>query len=94
MGGGPDKEQLLIALWDPEPVHFTSEVKRRFPNVEINYVQIPSPAASSWKDALRESANAVPAGELLLFVLDEGGEAGERERYYISHYSVLNLLQP
>lgn len=66
MGGGPDKEQLLIALWDPEPVHFTSEVKRRFPNVEINYVQIPSPAASSWKDALRESANAVPAGELLL----------------------------
>lgn len=65
MGGGPDKEHLLIALWDPEPVHFTSEIKRRFPYIDINYVQIPPPTSASWKQNIADSANAVPAGESL-----------------------------
>lgn len=83
MGGGPDKEQLLIALWDPEPVHFTSEVKRRFPNIEVNYVQIAPPSASSWKDALKESSNAVPAGESFLLFLIKAARPGV-ENYCIS----------
>ena len=70
MGGGPDKEHLLIALWDPEPVHFTSEIKRRFPYIDINYVQIPPPTSASWKQNIADSANAVPAGESLEFELD------------------------
>lgn len=60
MGGGPDKEHLLIALWDPEPVAFTSEVKRRFPYIDITYVQLPPLGARPFKDAI----NTVPPGEL------------------------------
>jgi hypothetical protein len=47
MGGGPDKEHLLITLWDPEPKHITAEIKRRFPYFDITYVQL-SRADSGW----------------------------------------------
>ncbi|OCT48959.1 hypothetical protein CLCR_05293 [Cladophialophora carrionii] len=40
MGGGPDKEHLLIALWEPEPKHITAEIKRRFPYIEITYLEL------------------------------------------------------
>jgi len=59
MGGGPDKEHLLIALWDPEPVAFTGEIKRRFPYIDITYFQLPPLGARPFKDAV----NNVPPGE-------------------------------
>ncbi|EXJ56812.1 hypothetical protein A1O7_07156 [Cladophialophora yegresii CBS 114405] len=40
MGGGPDKEHLLITLWEPEPKHITAEIKRRFPYIEITYLEL------------------------------------------------------
>jgi hypothetical protein len=61
MGGGPDKEHLLIALWDPEPVHITSEIKRRFPHIEVTYVQLPPLGENPFKDA--HKTNTVPSGE-------------------------------
>ncbi|KIW87747.1 uncharacterized protein Z519_11721 [Cladophialophora bantiana CBS 173.52] len=40
MGGGPDKEHLLIVLYEPEPKHLTAEIKRRFPYFDITYFQL------------------------------------------------------
>ncbi|OQU93754.1 D-isomer specific 2-hydroxyacid dehydrogenase, NAD binding domain-containing protein [Cladophialophora immunda] len=40
MGGGPDKEHLLIVLWDPEPKDLTAEIKRRFPYFDVTYYQL------------------------------------------------------
>ncbi|KIV85712.1 hypothetical protein PV11_01373 [Exophiala sideris] len=40
MGGGPDKEHLVIAHWDPEPKHETSLIKQLFPYIDITYVQV------------------------------------------------------
>ncbi|KIW83348.1 hypothetical protein Z517_02593 [Fonsecaea pedrosoi CBS 271.37] len=39
MGGGPEKEHLLIVLWQPEPKDVTAEIQRRFPHFEIKYFQ-------------------------------------------------------
>lgn len=62
MGGGPDKEHLVIALWDPEPTHITDEIKRRWPHIEITYVQLASPI--SFKDV----GDQVPPGMLFLLL--------------------------
>ncbi|KIX01634.1 uncharacterized protein Z518_09360 [Rhinocladiella mackenziei CBS 650.93] len=40
MGGGPDKEHLLITMWEPEPKHITAELKRRFPYFDITYIPV------------------------------------------------------
>ncbi|KAL2432224.1 hypothetical protein ABEF95_004374 [Exophiala dermatitidis] len=44
MGGGPSqKEKVLIALFEPEPKEIIAELKRRFPQFDITYVQVSFP---------------------------------------------------
>ena len=38
MGGGPDKEHMVIVLWEPEPTAQIAELKRRFPYITITYI--------------------------------------------------------
>lgn len=40
MGGGPDKEHVVIILSDPEPEHITALLKRQFPYFDITYYQV------------------------------------------------------
>jgi len=58
MGGGPDKEHLLIAMWFPEPKHIIAEIKRRFPYFDITYFQFDMP-----KLALADRGSLVPKGK-------------------------------
>ena len=39
MGGGPDKELLLITNYGPEPVEQLKRIRERFPYVDITYHQ-------------------------------------------------------
>ena len=59
MGGGPDKEHLLIVLWDPEPKQITAEIKRRFPYIDITYLQLALKGR-----AFENNGQDVPEGEL------------------------------
>lgn len=40
MGGGPDKEHMVILLWEPEPTKQIEEIKRRFPYISITYLNL------------------------------------------------------
>jgi hypothetical protein len=62
MGGGPDKEHLLIVLWEPEPKHITAEIKRRFPYIEITYLQLDL-SSNPWGG---DMTKGVPTGQYLL----------------------------
>ena len=42
MGGGPDKEDLLVTLPIPKPDDKLAELQRRFPNVQVTYLEIPT----------------------------------------------------
>ena len=61
MGGGPDKEHLVIILWDPEPKHITEEIKRLFPYFDITYYQLGS-TSNPWEG---DTAKGVPTGEFV-----------------------------
>ena len=62
MGGGPDKEHLLIVLWDPEPKHITAELKRRFPYFDITYVQLSMQSKPFADNSDQVSKGEFPAG--------------------------------
>ena len=67
MGGGPDQENLLIILWDPEPTHIIDEIKRRFPYFEITYFQLDrTQSGEAWG---KDSARGVPSGTFSLSLL-------------------------
>ncbi len=59
MGGGPDKDHLLIVLWEPEPKHITAEIKRRFPYFDITYLQLDL-SSNPWGG---DMTKGVPTGE-------------------------------
>lgn len=59
MGGGPDKEHLVIILWDPEPKDTIAEIKKRFPYFDITYLQL-SRTSNPWGGEL---SKGVPTGE-------------------------------
>ncbi len=40
MGGGPDKEHLLVVMEQPKPEDIFAKLKQRFPYVDITFVQI------------------------------------------------------
>ena len=40
MGGGPDKEHLLIVVDFPKPEPILDRLKQRFPYVDITYVPV------------------------------------------------------
>ena len=40
MGGGPDKEFLLIAHFSPEPTDTIKQIKQRFPYIDITYIHL------------------------------------------------------
>lgn len=40
MGGGPDKEELLVTL--PLPAAALPDLKEKYPSININYVQLSS----------------------------------------------------
>ena len=42
MGGGPDKEELLITLPLPPAALPINDLKARYPDININYVQLSS----------------------------------------------------
>ena len=39
MGGGPDKEHLLVVMEQPKPEDILAKLKQRFPHVDITFVQ-------------------------------------------------------
>ena len=39
MGGGPDKEHLLVILEQPKPDGILDNLKQRFPYIDITYVR-------------------------------------------------------
>src|SRR4051794_9812514 len=53
MGGGPDREHMLIVLRSPDPKDQIAKIKERFPYIDVTYFQIKS-----------TRANNVPAGEM------------------------------
>lgn len=57
MGGGPDKEHLLILSWSDEPENLKAEIKRRFPYIDVTYRKVMGAAIP--KD---EDAKLVPPG--------------------------------
>ncbi|KAJ9500785.1 hypothetical protein H2202_004001 [Exophiala xenobiotica] len=72
MGGGPDKEHVLITLGDAEPKHITATLKQQFPHFDITYFQVSRDtgpksvnAGSQVPDDLWQSATIL----LTLFVL-------------------------
>ena len=52
MGGGPDRERMLIVLRSPEPKGLIAKMKERFPYIDVTYFQSKS-----------TRANGVPAEE-------------------------------
>ena len=61
MGGGPDKEHLIIAHWDPEPKGETSLIKQLFPYIDITYVQVSRNIRPNV-----DNSNQISDGELIL----------------------------
>jgi hypothetical protein len=59
MGGGPDREHMLIVLRSPEPKGLTAKIKERFPYIDVTYFQIKSTRANNVpaeeKDVLKGS---------------------------------------
>ena len=51
MGGGPDREHMLIVLWNPEPKELIAKIKQRFPYIDVTYFQIKSTRANKVPDA-------------------------------------------
>ena len=47
MGGGPDREHMLIVLRSPEPKGLTAKIKERFPYIDVTYFQIKSTRANN-----------------------------------------------
>jgi len=35
--GAPEKEYMVITLWDPEPTDVMDELKKRFPYIDVTY---------------------------------------------------------
>lgn len=66
MGGGPDKEHLVIALMDPEPKHITALLKQQFPYFDITYFQV-SREGSGPKT--KDLGSQIPDGESLSLCL-------------------------
>ena len=62
MGGGPDKEQVLIALADPEPKHITAMLKYQFPHFDITYFQVSRDTGPKTENA----GSQVPDGQSLV----------------------------
>ena len=59
MGGGPDREQMLIVLWAEEMTEIIDKMRERFPYIEIKYWQIKSVRANSVKP---DAHGSVPEG--------------------------------
>ena len=47
MGGGPDREHMLIVLRSPEPKGLIAKMKGRFPYIDVTYHQIKSTRANN-----------------------------------------------
>jgi hypothetical protein len=47
MGGGPDREHMLIVLRSPEPNGLITKMKERFPYIDVTYFQMKSTRANS-----------------------------------------------
>ncbi|EXJ88460.1 hypothetical protein A1O1_05390 [Capronia coronata CBS 617.96] len=68
MGGGPDKEHVLITLFDPEPKDITGELRRRFPHFEVTYVQV-SPSRKDAEKAGNEISDDLWKSATILITL-------------------------
>ena len=55
MGGGPEKEHMVIALWGPEPADRIAELRSRFPYIEVTYVDLGEPGAQDSQDGTDSS---------------------------------------
>ncbi len=62
MGGGPDKEHVLITLGDPEPKHITGMLKQQFPHFYITYFQVSGDTGPKTENA----GSQVPDGQSLV----------------------------
>ena len=68
MGGGPDREHMLIVLESPEPKGLIAKIKERFPYIDVTYFQIKGTRANN----VRAEEKDVPKGSYfptLLIVL-------------------------
>jgi hypothetical protein len=64
MGGGPDREHMLIVLRSPESKGLTAKIKERFPYIDVTYFQIKSTRANNVPEE-----KDVPKGSYLLALL-------------------------
>jgi hypothetical protein len=58
MGGGPDREHMLIVLWNPEPKDLIAKIKERFPYIDVTYFQLKSTRANN----VPKAEKGVPKG--------------------------------
>jgi len=61
MGGGPDREHMLIVLRSPEPKDLIAKIKERFPYIDVTYFQIKGTRANN----VRAEEKDVPKGSYL-----------------------------
>lgn len=40
MGGGPDKEHMVVILFGSEPKQYTDEIRKQFPYIEVTYFSL------------------------------------------------------
>jgi hypothetical protein len=45
--GAPEKEYMVITLWDPEPKDVLDELKKRFPYIDVTYFRLKSASKPS-----------------------------------------------
>lgn len=50
MGGGPDKEHLLVIHYEPKPDTILKDIKQQFPYIDITYLQTHDGKVSSDTD--------------------------------------------
>jgi hypothetical protein len=61
MGGGPDREHMLIVLRSPEPKDLIAKIKEKFPYIDVTYFQTKSTRANN----VPAEEKGVPKGSCL-----------------------------
>ena len=75
MGGGPDKEHMVIVLWSPAPEARLTELKSLFPYIDITYLNLgdhkhPTPNGTKQEIPAEVYAKAT-VGPLLRMIRDD-----------------------
>lgn len=63
MGGGPDKETLVV-IWANELKHLTDDIQRRFPYIDVIFHQLGKPQGGKQMGGIPYAFDAIPEGML------------------------------